>query len=139
MHILEKGRMDELEEKLEELENEVIEGMGDNPMRAYKLQFPYTVKFHLADDDNRTEVTINTVSEEMTFARTSKDALHQKERNDAVSKNGYTKHIVNWVAERMYRMDLDECEFSYTGSPDAIEMTDAELDAYAREVISVAE
>ena len=131
--------MDELEEKMEELENEVIEDMGENPMRAYKLQFPYQVKFNLADDGNRTEVIINSISEEMTFARTRKDALLQKERNDAVSKEGYTNHIVNWVAERMYRMDLDECEFSYTGSPDAIEMTDAELDAYAREVISSAE
>ena len=87
--------MDELEETLEKLENEVIEDMGDNPMRVYKLQFPYTVKFLLADDDNKTEVMINSISEEMTFARTRKDALHQKERNDAVSKEGYTKHIIN--------------------------------------------
>ena len=93
--------MDELEETLEELENEVIEGMGDNPMRAYKLQFPYTVKFRLADDANRTEVIINTIFEEMTFARTRKGALLQKERNDAVSKDGYTKHIINWMNERM--------------------------------------
>ena len=131
--------MDELEEKMEELENEVIEDMGDNPMRAYKLQFPYQVKINLANDGNRTEVIINTISEEMTFARTKDDALFLKEKNDAYSKEGYAKHIVNWVAERMYRMDLGECEFSYTGSPDAIEMTDAELDAYAREVISSAE
>ena len=62
--------MDELEETMEELENEVIEGMGDNPMRAYKLQFPYQVKFRLTEDGNRTEVLINTISEEMTFART---------------------------------------------------------------------
>ena len=67
---------------MDELKNEVTDDASDNPMRAYKLQFPYTVKFRLADDDNRTEVTINTVSEEMTFARTSKDALLQKERND---------------------------------------------------------
>ena len=123
---------------MDDLENEVNDDGADNPMRPYKIQFPYQVKFNLADDDNHTEVIINTISEEMTFARTSKDALLQKERNDVMSKEGYTKHIVNWVAERMYRMDLDECEFSYTGSPDANEMTDAELDAYAREVISSA-
>jgi hypothetical protein len=130
--------MDELEETLEKLENEVIESMGDNRMRPYKLQFPYQVRFQLAEDGNRTEVTINTISEEVTFARTGKDALLLKEKSDAFSKDGYTKHIVNWVADRMYRMDLDACDFSYTGSPDAIEMTDTELEDYAREVISSA-
>ena len=128
--------MDELEETLEKLENEVIEGMGDNTMRPYKIQFPYQVRFLLAEDGNRTEIKINTISEEVTFARTKKDALLLKEKNDAYSKEGYTKHIVNWVAERMYRMDLETCEFSYTGSPDAIEMTDTEIEEYAREVIS---
>ena len=131
--------MDELETEMEELENEVIEGMGDNPMRAYKLQFPYQVKFRLTEDGNRTEVLINTISEEMTFARTKKDALLQKERNDAVSKEGYTKHIVNWVGDRMYRIDLDSCELAYTGTTDVKEMTDEELEEYQREVISVAE
>ena len=131
--------MDELEETLEELENEVIEGMGDNPMRAYKLQFPYMVRFQLAEDGSRSEITITTISEEMTFARTRKDALLEKERSNAVSKDGYTKHIVNWVADKMCRMDMDICELSYTGSPDAIEMTDEELEDYAREVISCAE
>ena len=131
--------MEEHENALEKLENEVIEGMGDNPMRAYKLQFPYMVRFCLSEDGSRTEISINTISEEVTFARTRKDALLQKERSDAVSKEGYTKHIVNWVAERMCRMDMDECELSYTGSPDAIEMTETELEDYAREVISVAD
>ena len=124
---------------MDELRNEVNDEGANNPMLPYKIQFPYQVKFNLAADDNHTEVIINTISEEMTFARTKDDALFLKEKNDEYSKEGYTKHIVNWVAERMYRMDLDECEFSYTGSPDAIEMTDAELDAYAREVISSAE
>jgi hypothetical protein len=131
--------MDELEETLEELENEVIEGMGDNPMRAYKLQFPYQVRFRLSEDVSRTEITICTISEEMTFARTRKDALLQKEKSDAVSKDGYTKHIVNWVAEKMYHMDLDTCDFSFTGTADVIEMTEEELEDYAREVISVAD
>ena len=131
--------MDELEETLEELENEVIEGMGDNPIRAYKLQFPYTVRFRLSEDVSRTEITICTISEEMTFARTRKDALLQKEKSDAVSKDGYTKHIVNWVAEKMYHMDLDTCDFSFTGTADVIEMTEEELEDYAREVISVAD
>ena len=84
--------MDESENALDELENEVIEELGENPMRAYKLQFSYQVKFCLAGDDHRTEVIINSISEEMTFARTKKDALLQKERNDAVSKDVVGPH-----------------------------------------------
>ena len=125
---------------MDELENEVIEGMGENPMRAYKLQFPYQVRFRLSEDDNRTEVTISTISEEMTFARSRKDALLQKERNDAISKDGYTRHIVNWVQERMCTQYLlDTCDFAFTGAADVSEMTDQELEEYEREVISVAE
>ena len=44
-------------------------------MTAYKLQFPYQTNFRLANDDDRTEFISNTISEEMTFARTRKDAL----------------------------------------------------------------
>ena len=124
---------------MDDLENEVNDDGAGNPMRPYKIQFPYQVKFNLADDDNHTEVIINTISEEMTFARTKDDALFLKEKNDEYSKEGYTKHIVNWVADKMFHLDRDICEFSYTGSPDANEMTDAESDAYAREVISSAE
>ena len=128
--------MDELEEKLEKLENEVIEGMDENPMKPYKIQFPYQVQFHLAEDGNKTIITIDTTSEEMVFARTEKDALLQKEKNDAVATEGYTKHIVNWVADRMHQLNLVSCEFRYTGSPDAIKMTETELADYAREVVS---
>ena len=132
--------MDELENAVDELENEVIEELGENPMRAYKLQFPYTVRFRLTEDDKRTEVTINTISEEMTFARTRKDALLQKERNDAISKDGYTRHIVNWVQERMCKpYFIDTCKLAYTGTADVSEMSDAELEEYERQVISVDE
>ena len=125
---------------MDESENEVIEELGENPMRAYKLQFPYQVKFRLAGDDHRTEVIINTISEEMTFARTKKDALLQKERNDAVSKDGYTRHIVNWVQERMCSTYfLETCDLAFNGAADVTEMTDQELEEYEREVISVAE
>ena len=118
----------------------MIEELGENPMRAYKLYFPYQVKFRLAEDDHRTEVIINSISEEMTFARTKKDALLQKERNDAVSKDGYTRHIVNWVQERMCSTYfLETCDLAFTGAADVSEMTDQELEEYEREVISVAE
>ena len=130
--------MNELEDAVGELENEVLVDLGENPMRAYKVQFPYQVRFRLADDDQRTEVVINTITEEMIFARTKKDALLQKERNDALSKKGYTKHIVNWVQERMCQSYLEDTyDFSYTGTPDVSEMSDEELGEYIREIHSI--
>ena len=128
----------ELEETLDKLENEVMEGIGENPFRPYKIQFPYSVQFSLIADDRRTEITIHSISEEMAFARSKKDVLWEKERGDAISKEGYIKHIVDWVAQEMSRMDLGECELSYTGSPDIVEMSEEELEDYRREVISVA-
>ena len=125
---------------MDELRNKVNDDRADNPMRPYKIQFPYQVKFNLADDDNHTEVTISTISEEMTFARTKDDALFLKEKNDAYSKEGYAKHIVNWVQERMCSAYfLETCELAFTGTADVREMTDEEIDEYQREVISVAE
>ena len=126
----------ELEETLDKLENEVMEELDGNPMRAYKIQFPYSVKFTLSDDDHRTEVIIDSISQEMTFARSEQDALFQKEQNDAVSKGGYTNHIINWVQDRM---SINEaCELTYSGNPSVQEMTEEELETYEREVISVA-
>ena len=129
---------DNLETTIDQLENEILEDLGDNPMRPYLIEFQYSVKFVLAEDGFRTEVFINTISEEMTFSRTKKDALFQKERSDAISKEGYIKHIVNWVADRLYKLDLDNCELAYTGTPDVVEMTDEEIGIYQREIISVA-
>ena len=132
--------MDESKNVENELENEVLDKLGENPMRAYKLQFPYQVKFSLKDDDHRTEIIINTISEEVTFARTKKDALLQKERNDAISKDGYTNHIVNWVQNRMCKpYFLKTCDLAYTGTADVSEMSAEELEAYEREVISAAD
>ena len=128
---------DNLETTIDQLENEILEDFGDNPMRPYLIEFPYQVKFVVAGDGNRTEVFINTSSEEMTFARTKKDAILQKERSDAISKEGYTQHILNWVTDRLYKLDSDDCELSYTGTPDVVEMTDEELAIYHEEVISV--
>ena len=128
----------ELEETLDKLENEVMEGIGENPFRPYKIQFPYCVKFSLTADDRRTEITIHSISEEMAFARSKKDVLWEKERSDAISKEGYIKHIVNWVSNEMSYLNIEDCELTYTGTPDIVEMTDEELEDYRREVISVA-
>ena len=129
---------DELEPTIDQLKNKPLKELGDNPMRPYLIEFPYQVKLLIAGDGFRTEVLITTSSEEMTFARTKKDALFQKERSDAISKDGYIKHIIEWVADKMYKIDMNDCDLTYTGTADVDEMTDEELGFYQQEVISAA-
>lgn len=74
----------------------------------------------------------------MTFPRSPEDALFQKEKNDAVSKRGYTNHIVKWVGDRMSEPYFkDTCMLEYTDDPIAKEMTEEEIATYEREVISI--
>ena len=127
-----------LEPAIDQPENETFKELGDNPMRPYLIEFPYQVKLLIAGDGCRTEVFITTSSEEMNFGRTKKDALFQKERSDAISKDGYIKHIIEWVADKMYKIDMNDCELTYTDKANADEMTDEEVGFYQQEVISVA-
>ena len=50
---------EEYENECEELENEILEEIGENPFKTYKVQFPYQVRFVLDDDEN-TEIVIST-------------------------------------------------------------------------------
>tara|TARA_B100001013_G_scaffold343572_1_gene271566 strand:+ start:2132 stop:2473 length:342 start_codon:yes stop_codon:yes gene_type:complete len=108
----------------------------ENPFHPYRIQFPYSVKFSLAGD-NKTHITIHTTSEEIAFARSKEDVLLEKELTDAFSKEGYIKHITNFVGKELSYSNIEECELSYTGTPDIVEMTDEELEVYRREVISL--
>ena len=129
---------DELKPTINEIQNETFKELGDNPMRPYLIEFPYQVKLLIAGDGCITEVLITTSSEEMNFGRTKKDALFQKERSDAISKDGYIKHIIEWVADKMYKVDMNDCKLTYTDKANADETTDDELEIYQREVFSVA-
>ena len=75
---------EEYENECEELENEILEEIGENPFKTYKVQFPYQVRFVLDDDEN-TEIVINTKSEEFYYSRTKKDVLLMKKLGDSHS------------------------------------------------------
>ncbi len=110
---------------------------GDNPFHPYKIQFPYCVKFSLAGDNRNTHITIHTTSEEIAFARSKEDVLLEKELTDEFSKEGYIKHITNFVGKELSYSNIETCELTYTGTPDIVEMTDEELEVYRREIISL--
>ena len=76
---------------------------------------------------HNTEITIRTKSEEVRYGRNEKDILLQKEIDNQLSRKTYSKHIINWVRERLWYIDLDECDLEYTGNPSVSPMTKKEV------------
>ena len=118
--------IDELEKTVEELEQEVLDEL-DNPYKPYRVVVPYEVSFTFPQDGHNTELTIRTRSEEVRYGRNEKDVLLQKEIDNRLSRKTYSKHIINWVRERLWYIDLDECDLEYTGKPSVSPMTKKEV------------
>ena len=128
----------ELEKTVDELENKVLEEIGENPFRTYKVQFPYQVRFVL-DDEPETEIVINTKSEEHYYSRTPKDVLWQKELSDSHSKLAIPKYLINHLNENLYKVEPENCHVTMTGKPEVEEMTEAELVTFQRQIIDANE
>jgi len=67
---------DDLEKVLNMIETKVMETL-DNPYSAYSVKFPYTCSFSFPEDDHRTKVTIETVTECVRFGRSDHDVSLQ--------------------------------------------------------------
>ena len=126
---------EEYENECEELENEILEEIGENPFKTYKVQFPYQVRFVLNDDEN-TEIVINTKSEEFYHSRTKKDVLLMKELSDSHSEISLTKYIINYLNENLLTVSPENCQLTFTGNPVVSEMTEEELKDFQREILS---
>lgn len=122
--------------EIEELENEVLEDIGENPFRTFSVIFPYQVRLTFEDDDANTEVVINTKSKEVLYARTTEDAHLLKQLQNSHSSNGYAKILTEWVREQLWGFDPEKCHVTYTGKPQITEMTEKEIKEYEREVLS---
>ena len=107
---------EDLETELDNLEQEVMDEL-ENPYRPYSVIFPYEVRFTIPDDNHNTEITIRTRSEEVRFGRNEKDILLQKELDNRYGRDTYSKHILNWVGERLSSIDPRECDLEYVGTP----------------------
>jgi hypothetical protein len=103
-------------EELDTLEQEVLDQL-ENPYRPYRVIFPYEVRLTIPDDGHNTEITIRTRSEEVRFGRNQKDILLQKELDNRYGRDTYSKHILNWVGERLPSIDPRECDLEYVGEP----------------------
>ena len=131
-------KKEDYEHDMEKLENEVLEGMGENPFRTYKVQFPYQVRFVLDDDEN-TEIIISTKSEEFYYSRTKKDVLLMKELGDFHSHISLPKYIINYLNENLLTVSPENCHLTFTGEPVVSEMTEEELKDFQREILSANE
>ena len=126
----------------EKLANEVMKeideklGTIDNPFRAYRLEFPYRVEMTLPQDDHNTKITIDTRSEEVSFARSKEDVLFETELSHKHSKTSYAKHITKFIEEHLWNIPPKEMIVTYTGKPFVQEMTPEEIENYQREVVS---
>ena len=107
---------EDLETELDNLEQEVMDEL-ENPYRPYSVIFPYEIRFTIPDDDHNTEITIRTRSEEVRYGRNQKCILRQKELDNRYGRDTYSKHILNWVGERLPDIDPRECDLEYIGTP----------------------
>ena len=102
----------------------------NNLYKTYLIEFPYTCTFTLSGDGGNTEVTIRTRSQELRYGREEKDILEQKELENSHSQETYSKHIIEWVRERLWYVDTEDCTLEFTGTTDISEMTDKDIQEF---------
>jgi len=110
--------------------------MKDNPYKTYMIEFPYTCSFTFPEDDGNTEVIIKTLSQEVRYGSEEKDILKQKELENSHSQETYSKHIIEWVQERLLGVDVNDCTIEFTGTPKLTVMTDEEIQDYKERCLS---
>ena len=120
---------EELDTTLDTLEQEVMDEL-ENPYRPYSVIFPYEIRFTIPDDGHNTEITIRSRSEELRFGRNEKDILRQKELDNRYGRDTYSKHILNWVGERLPSINPRECDLEYVGTPTVSLMSHKEVKDY---------
>ena len=126
---------DKLEiEVMKELDDQL--GTKENPFRVYRLEFSYRGEVTLPQDDYNTKITIDTRSEEVTFARLKKDVLFETELFHKHSKLDYAKHITKFVEEHLWNVSSEEMIVTYTGKPFVEGVTKEEIENYRRDVVS---
>ena len=109
-----------------------------NDMKIWKIQFPYTVTLPLESSEyGLTKVTIETTSEEVLFAKTQQDANEQKLLSNAVSGDGYIKHIINFISNEIGHVEYSKAQIKYTDEPTITVMTEDELQNFQRDVTSL--
>ena len=111
-------------------------GTKENPFKVYRLEFFCREGVTLPQEDYNTKITIDTSSEEVTFARSKRDFLFETKLFHKYSKLGYAKHITKFVEEHLWNVSSDEMIVTHTGKPFIEEVTKEKIENYQREVVS---
>ena len=129
-------KTDEAISEIEQLESEVLENIGENPCRVFKVEFPYQVRITIPYDGHKTEVIINTTSEQVHFARNSKEVHYQNLLSQKHSKESLTTYIKGFVIDELYNSEPENEHLTFTGKSVVSEMTDTELETFKLELLS---
>ena len=120
---------DDLEKVLNMIETKVMETL-DNPYSAYSVKFPYTCSFSFPEDDHRTKVTVETVTECVRFGRSDHDVSLQIDKDQELSKRTYAKHVLQWVSRNLYSIGPEDVELTYGDNRSIDLMTDDEIEDF---------
>ena len=104
----------------------------ENPYKPYSVINHHSFKFTIADDDNNTEVIINTKTQECRLGKNKEDILMMKEVDDELGKKTYIKHITEFVRNRLYFDVMENLEFNTIQIPDIKLMTDKDVEDYTQ-------
>jgi len=126
---------EELEKTLDALEQEVLDELNSTHS-PYQTITHYTCSFTIQDDET-TEVTIQTKSAGVCFATSPEDALAQTKTSNQYSQQSYASYILGYVRDNLPSVDVADTNLTYTHEPKITPMTDDELASFQREVVSL--
>jgi len=102
----------------------------ENPFKPYSVMNYHSYKFTLPDDENNTEIIIHTKSEECRYGRDEQDVLLMKLLDDKYSNKTYTKHILEYIRNKLYFDEVENLELSNRQEPDIKLMEDADVEKW---------
>jgi hypothetical protein len=114
------------------LETETLE----NPYSAYSVKFPYTVSFSFPDDDDNTQITIDSTSVLLSYGRDKTDILHQMKMDQEHGHATHAKHLINWISSRLGNIDPREVNVTYGDDHTIKLMTDEEIDEFREDCLN---
>ena len=125
---------DELDEKLEKLEVEVMESL-DNPYSTYLVEFPYTCSLTIPDDDHITKVMIESKSQVLRYGRDCHDIELQMQLDMKQGKPTYAKHIIQWVNDRLSNINPRDVDIKYGDISTIKPMTDEQIEEFKEDCL----
>ena len=120
-----------------ETNNEQVDDAEDfnNPYKPFSVIVPYELRFSIKDDDKNTSVLIRTISQQVRFGRNEREIFLQHQIDSRYGKDIFTKHMLNWVDNRLHHVEPGDCRLDYIGKPKITELDHAEIEEFAADCL----